>query len=104
MGSIFILLLTIILLQNYAQAADRLRIGFSELIASYSTLPLGQKRGFLQEEGLQAEFIRMGAAPVSLQPYGEFRLKSSPVTYPALLLRSLPGLSLSRSQSFEARR
>ena len=62
MGNIFIVLLTIILLQNSAQAADKLRIGFSELIASYSTLPLGQKRGFLQEEGLQAEFIRMGAA------------------------------------------
>jgi len=62
MGNIFMVLLTIILLQNSAQAADKLRIGFSELIASYSTLPLGQKRGFLQEEGLQAEFIRMGAA------------------------------------------
>jgi NitT/TauT family transport system substrate-binding protein len=56
-----LVLLTIICLQNSAQAADRLRIGFSELIASYSSLPLGQKRGFLQEEGLQAEFIRMGA-------------------------------------------
>ena len=62
MGNIILVLLAIIFLQNSAQAADRLRIGFSELIASYSTLPLGQKRGFLQEEGLQAEFIRMGAA------------------------------------------
>ena len=61
MKRIFLVLLTIIFLQNSAQAADRLRIGFSELIASYSSLPLGQKRGFLQEEGLQAEFIRMGA-------------------------------------------
>ena len=61
MGNIFVVLLTIIFLQNSAQAADRLRIGFSELIASYSSLPLGQKRGFFQEEGLQAEFIRMGA-------------------------------------------
>ncbi len=41
------------------QAADKIRIGFSELIASYSSLPLAQKKGFLQEEGLQAEFIRM---------------------------------------------
>lgn len=61
MGNIFVVLITIILLQNSAQAADKLRIGFSELIASYSTLPLAQKKGFLQEEGLQAEFIRMGA-------------------------------------------
>ena len=41
------------------EAADKIRIGFSELIASYSSLPLAQRRGFLQEEGLQAEFIRM---------------------------------------------
>ena len=61
MGNIFVVLLTIVFLQNSAQAADKIRIGFSELIASYSSLPLGQKRGFLQEEGLQAEFIRMNA-------------------------------------------
>jgi ABC-type nitrate/sulfonate/bicarbonate transport system substrate-binding protein len=59
MGNIFVVLLTIIFLENSAQAADRLRIGFPNLIASYLSLPLGQKRGFLQEEGLQAEFIRM---------------------------------------------
>jgi ABC-type nitrate/sulfonate/bicarbonate transport system substrate-binding protein len=61
MGNIFVVLIIIVFLQNPAQAADKIRIGFSELIASYSSLPLGQKRGFLQEEGLQAEFIRMGA-------------------------------------------
>src|SRR6266511_1514099 len=61
MGNIFVVLLTIVFLQNSAQAEDRIRIGFSALIASYSSLPLGQKRGFLQEEGLQAEFIRMNS-------------------------------------------
>ena len=61
MNKIFVVLLTIVFLQNSAQAEDRIRIGFSELIASYSSLPLGQRRGFLQEEGFQAEFIRMGA-------------------------------------------
>jgi NitT/TauT family transport system substrate-binding protein len=61
MDKIFVVLLTIVFLQNSAQAEDRIRIGFSALIASYSSLPLGQKRGFLQEEGLQAEFIRMNA-------------------------------------------
>ena len=59
MNKIFALLLTMVFLHNYAAAEDRIRIGFSELIASYSSLPLGQKRGFLQEEGLQGEFIRM---------------------------------------------
>jgi ABC-type nitrate/sulfonate/bicarbonate transport system substrate-binding protein len=49
------------ILHSSVQAADKIRIGFSGLIASYSSLPLGQKRGFLQEEGLQAEFIRMNA-------------------------------------------
>src|ERR1700746_2461717 len=62
MGNIFVVLLTIVFLQNSAQAADRLRIGFPNLIASYLSLPLGQKRGFLQEEGLQAEFIRLSPA------------------------------------------
>ncbi|HSE88787.1 MAG TPA: ABC transporter substrate-binding protein [Candidatus Binatia bacterium] len=38
-----------------------MRIGFDGLIASYSTLSLGQKRGFLQEEGLEAELIRMSS-------------------------------------------
>jgi ABC-type nitrate/sulfonate/bicarbonate transport system substrate-binding protein len=61
MGNIFVVVLIIVFLQNSAQAEDRIRIGFSALIASYSSLPLGQKRGFLQEEGLQAEFIRMNA-------------------------------------------
>ena len=61
MGNIILVLLAIVFLQNSAQAADRLRIGFGELVASYISLPLGQKRGFLQEEGLQAEFIRMNS-------------------------------------------
>jgi hypothetical protein len=50
MGNIILVLLAIVFLQNSAQAADRLRIGFGELVASYISLPLGQKRGFLQEE------------------------------------------------------
>lgn len=49
------------ILHSSVQAADKIRIGFSELIASYGSLPLGQKKGFLQEEGLQAEFIRMNS-------------------------------------------
>ena len=61
MKKIFLALLSSCVLNSSVQGADKVRIGFSELIASYSSLPLGQKRGFLQEEGLQAEFIRMGA-------------------------------------------
>jgi NitT/TauT family transport system substrate-binding protein len=59
MKKIFGCLFIISVLHSPAQATDKIRIGFSELIASYSSLPLAQRRGFLQEEGLQAEFIRM---------------------------------------------
>ncbi len=61
MKKILWVLFIILILLSSVQAAYKLSIGFSELIASYSSLPLGQKKGFLQEEGLQAEFIRMGA-------------------------------------------
>ncbi len=59
MKKIFLALLSVCVLHGSVHAADKLRIGFANLIASYVSLPLGQKRGFLQEEGLQAEFIRM---------------------------------------------
>jgi NitT/TauT family transport system substrate-binding protein len=61
MGNIFMILLTVIFLQQSAEAADRVRIGFEALVASYISLPLGQRRGFFQEEGLQGEFIRMNS-------------------------------------------
>jgi len=48
-----------------AEAADRIRIGFPELAVQFLPLPLGEKRGFFKEEGLQAEFIRM-TPPVAL--------------------------------------
>jgi len=59
MKKILCCLFFIPIFHSSVQAADKIRIGFSELIASYSSLPLAQKKGFLQEEGLQAEFIRM---------------------------------------------
>jgi NitT/TauT family transport system substrate-binding protein len=61
MKKLFCCLFIIPILHSPIWAADKIRIGFSALIASYSSLPLGQKRGFFQEEGLQAEFIRMNA-------------------------------------------
>jgi len=54
-------LLIIAILHSPVRAADKIRIGFGELVASYISLPLGQKKGFFQEEGLQAEFIRMNS-------------------------------------------
>src|SRR5213594_61117 len=43
-------------------AADKLRIGFPDLAAQFIPLPLGEKRGFFKEEGLQGEFIRIRPA------------------------------------------
>jgi ABC-type nitrate/sulfonate/bicarbonate transport system substrate-binding protein len=61
MKKLFCCLFIIPILHSPVEAVDKIRIGFSALIASYSSLPLGQQRGFFQEEGLQAEFIRMNA-------------------------------------------
>ena len=49
-------LLAICLLQTTVQAADKIRIGMPA-DAGHFTLPLAQKRGFLREEGFDAEII-----------------------------------------------
>ena len=54
--------LIILILHGSVQAADRVRIGFPDLAAQFLPLPLGQQKGFFQEEGLQAEFIRIRPA------------------------------------------
>jgi ABC-type nitrate/sulfonate/bicarbonate transport system substrate-binding protein len=56
---IFAALLIVFLLQSPVCAADKVRIGFPDLAAQFAPLPLAQKRGFFEEEGLQGEFIRM---------------------------------------------
>jgi len=43
-------------------AADKIRIGFPDLAAPFVPLAIGDKRGFFQEEGIVAEFIRMNPA------------------------------------------
>jgi NitT/TauT family transport system substrate-binding protein len=88
---IFLLLLTIVFLRDSAQATDSTRIGFSALIASYSSLPLGQKKGFLQEEGLQAEFIRMNATVgLATLVNGEIDYYTSLAAGVAAALRGVP--------------
>lgn len=54
-ASIF-LLVSGLLLQPLAQAVDKIRIGLPA-DAGHFTLPLAQKRGFLKEEGFEAEII-----------------------------------------------
>jgi NitT/TauT family transport system substrate-binding protein len=62
MKTVWMISLGILLCCAPAQAADKLRIGFPDLAAQFVPLPLGEKRGFFKEEGLQAEFIRIRPA------------------------------------------
>ena len=54
-------MLASLLLQPSVNAADKIRIGIPDFTAQFGSLPLGQKRGFLKEEDLQSEVIRMNA-------------------------------------------
>lgn len=66
MNNFIVVLLTIVFLQNSVHAADKIRIGFPDLAATFVSFVVADKRGFFQEEGIQAEFIRMNPA-VALQ-------------------------------------
>ena len=57
-------LLVFLSLQVSVHAADKIRIGFPEFNSSTFTLPLAQIKGFFNEEGLQAELIRLRSAVV----------------------------------------
>jgi len=61
-----VLLLIGFFLSGSAQAADKIRIGFPDLAAPFVPLAIADKRNFFQEEGIQAETIRMNPA-VALQ-------------------------------------
>jgi NitT/TauT family transport system substrate-binding protein len=45
-----------------AYAADKIRIAYPNPNAAIVTIPLAQKKGFLKEEGLEAEFVRVSGA------------------------------------------
>ena len=59
---VVLILMTSLLFQAGAHAADKIRIGFPDFSSSFLSLPLGQKPGFFQQEGIQAEFIRIRSA------------------------------------------
>lgn len=58
-------LLILFTLNTTTEAADKIRIGVPVLGAQFITLPLAEKRGFLKEEGLEAEIIRIFGPAVS---------------------------------------
>jgi ABC-type nitrate/sulfonate/bicarbonate transport system substrate-binding protein len=66
MKKIFLALLTFFFLCASVHAADKIRIGFPDLAAPFVPLAVGEKKGFFQEQGIQAEFIRINPA-IALQ-------------------------------------
>jgi ABC-type nitrate/sulfonate/bicarbonate transport system substrate-binding protein len=61
-----------IVLHTSVYAADKIRITVSGLSGQFMTFPLAQKRGFLKEEGIEAEIIRItGAASRTALGSGE---------------------------------
>lgn len=56
---IILAFLIILPLSNSTQAADKIRIGVPEFNAQFLPLAVAEKRGFLKEDGLQGEIIRI---------------------------------------------
>src|SRR5262252_10302961 len=59
MKKILLALLSTCILHASAHAADKIKIGVPELNAQYLPFHLAEKKGFLREEGLQSEVIRI---------------------------------------------
>ncbi len=55
-------LITAFLVHASVHAADKIRISMTGFAGQFMTFPLAQKRGFLKEEGIEAEIIRISAA------------------------------------------
>jgi NitT/TauT family transport system substrate-binding protein len=65
----------ILLFHDSARSADKIRISMTGFAGQFMTFPLAQKRGFLKEEGFEAEIIRISAAA------GRAALSSGEVDY-----------------------
>lgn len=72
-------------------AADKIRIGYPDFNSSTFTMPLAQIKGFFQEEGLQAELIRIRSA-VAIPALTSGEIDYHTVVSPALAaaLRGIP--------------
>jgi ABC-type nitrate/sulfonate/bicarbonate transport system substrate-binding protein len=58
----FFVWIAIFVLHFPVYAADKIRISMTGFAGQFMTFPLAQKRGFLKEEGFEAEIIRISAA------------------------------------------
>jgi NitT/TauT family transport system substrate-binding protein len=59
MNKILAGLLSIVLFHTSADAADKIRLGIPNVGAQFMTYPLAHKKGFLREEGVEVEHIRI---------------------------------------------
>src|SRR5437660_10387034 len=59
MNQIFVALVTVFILHASVYAADKIKIGYPDASGTFLSLPLGQKAGFFQKEGIQADLIRI---------------------------------------------
>jgi ABC-type nitrate/sulfonate/bicarbonate transport system substrate-binding protein len=59
MNKILLTWLAVCSLQVAAHAADRVKIGYPDASGSFLSLPLGQKTGSFQKEGIQSDLIRI---------------------------------------------
>ena len=91
MKNVILGLFVCLLVQQSVYAADKIRIGFPEFNSSTFTLPLAQIKGFFQEEGLQAELIRIRSA-VALLALTSGEIDYHTVVAPAVTaaLRGIP--------------
>ncbi len=90
MKKIFLALLSIYILHASGHAADKLRIGFGPG-ASSIPFPLAQKKGFLKEEGIEAEIIRFsGTVAVAALVSGEADYFTSIVISVRAAIQGLP--------------
>ena len=88
---ILLTLSMVIFLQTAVHGADKIRIGYPDFNSSTFTLPLAQMRGFFQEEGLEAELIRVRSA-VAIPALTSGEIDYHTVVSPALVaaLRGIP--------------
>ena len=90
MNKAFPVLFILVVFASHA-AAEKIRIGYPDFNSSTFTLPLAQMRGFFQEEGLQAELIRIRSA-VAIPALTSGEIDFHTVVSPALAaaLRGIP--------------
>jgi NitT/TauT family transport system substrate-binding protein len=88
---------------NSAHAADKIRIGYPVAAGHFITMPLAEKKGFLKEEGIDAELVQirpLAAAPAlangeidyyaGVGPMVTAAIRGVPVRLVATYVRTLP--------------